>query len=269
MIHLYPKDILLTKGWEPTQRVIEPDAGNTGKYHLFPIMDFDAVSFPIVLMSGQRTLNILNIEEASMQPLLKIPTDARSGSSIAFILREDNGFSLHVARRHIDDENNTHHEWVRLLLRDDFITCLKEIGRLPPVTTRGIIEECKQVNKYKELLQKKATTPEGIIIQERLTALKAEHDEEKKVNAEQKVTIDDQQREIAELKSMLKKASGHKVMMANINSQKQITRDALSYVAEISREQNLYKTPQKRTIDQESSISIDAIDQGKSDNVSF
>jgi hypothetical protein len=106
VIHLANKDILLTKGWEPTQRVIEPDAGNTGKHHLFPIMDFDAVNFPIVLMSGQRTLNILNIEEASMQPLLKIPTYAWPGSSIAFILREDNGFSLHVARRHMDDENN-------------------------------------------------------------------------------------------------------------------------------------------------------------------
>ena len=28
VIHLYNKDILLTKGWEPTQRVIDPDAGN-------------------------------------------------------------------------------------------------------------------------------------------------------------------------------------------------------------------------------------------------
>jgi hypothetical protein len=73
---------------------------------------------------------------------------------------------------------------VRLLLRDDFITCLKELGRLPPVTTRGIIEECKKANMYDELLQKKATTPEGIIIQERLTALVVEHDEEKKMNAE-------------------------------------------------------------------------------------
>ena len=28
VIHLADKDILLTKGWEPTQRVIDPDAGN-------------------------------------------------------------------------------------------------------------------------------------------------------------------------------------------------------------------------------------------------
>lgn len=115
-------------------------------------MDFDAVSFPIVLISVNKTLNILNVEEASMQPLLEIPTLALLGSSIAFILREYNGFSLHVARMHMDDENNCHYEWVRLLLRDDFITCLKELGRLPPVTIRGIIEECKKANMYDGLL---------------------------------------------------------------------------------------------------------------------
>ena len=66
VIHLANKDILLTKGWEPTQRVIDPDAGNTEKYHLLPMMDFDAVNFPYVIMSGMSTLNILNVEEASM-----------------------------------------------------------------------------------------------------------------------------------------------------------------------------------------------------------
>ena len=195
------------------------------------MMDFDAVNFPYVIMSGRKTLNILNVEEASMQPLLKIPTDARSGSSIAFLLREDNGFALHITRIHVDDEKNVHHEWVRLLLRDDFITCLKELGRLPPVTTRGIIEECKKANLYDELSQNDATTLEGSIIQKRLNALKAEREKEAKVselilkenketiarqtqlleqkektilqkdklNEEQKATIDDMQRRIAEL----------------------------------------------------------------------
>ena len=98
------------------------------------------------------------------------------------ILREDNGFSLHIATKHYDDERNRHHEWVRLLLRDDFFTCLKELGRLPPVTTRGIIEECKKANLYDELSQNDATTLEGSIIQKRLNALKAEREKEAKVS---------------------------------------------------------------------------------------
>ena len=57
-----------------------------------------------------------------------------------------------------------------------------------------------------------------------------------KKNLELQAANDEMQHEIAELKSMLEKASGHKVMMANINSQKMVTRDALSYVAEINRE---------------------------------
>ena len=71
---------------------------------------------------------------------------------------------------------------MRLLLRDDFITCLKKLGRLPPVTTRGIIEECKKANLYDELLQKNATTLEGSMIQEQLTTLKAEREEEVKMS---------------------------------------------------------------------------------------
>merc|ERR1719464_113070 len=55
-------------------------------------------------------------------------------------MREDNGFTLHIARRHTDDENNNFNEWVSLLLREDFITCLKELGRLPPSSTRGFLE---------------------------------------------------------------------------------------------------------------------------------
>ena len=96
------------------------------------------------------------------------------------MLREDNGYTLHVATKHTDNENNVHHEWVCLLMREDFIDCLKELGRLPPVTTRGYLEECKKANKYDELLHKTVTTPEDIIWKERFQALKAEREEEAK-----------------------------------------------------------------------------------------
>ena len=43
-------------------------------------------------------------------------------------------------------------------------------------------------------------------------------DQGKKEISKQKVTNDDLQRENAELKAMLEKANGHKVMMASINS---------------------------------------------------
>ena len=64
---------------------------------------------------------------------------------------------------------------------------------------------------------------------------------------------------------MLEKASGHKVMLSNINSQKKVTRDALSYIAEIKRDRSMFMTPQKTSIEQQSDMSIDAIDQDKSE----
>ena len=41
--------------------------------------------------------------------------------------------------------------------------------------------------------------------------------QEKKLNEEQKATIDELLRKNAELEKMLEKSSGHKVMMENIN----------------------------------------------------
>jgi len=96
------------------------------------------------------------------------------------MMREDEGFTLHVARGHYDDENNEYHEWVSLHLKQDFVTCLKKLGRLPSVTTRGYLAECEKANKYEELLQRTATTPEGIIWQERFQELKAKREEEAK-----------------------------------------------------------------------------------------
>ena len=59
-----------------------------------------------------------------------------------------------------------------------------------------------------------------------------------------------QQERIAALEAMLDKSAGHIAMFNNINSQKKVTRDALSYVAEIKRDPS---------VTQESTESIDQV----------
>ena len=79
------------------------------------------------------------------------------------------------------------YEWFCLPLEPDFTDCLKELGRLPVATMRNYVQEIRKVNdltktnklmaiEKKELLEKTATTPEGIIWQERYDKLQAERE---------------------------------------------------------------------------------------------
>ena len=88
---------------------------------------------------------------------------------------EPNGSVLHFCSRHTDDENKVHHEWFSLLLRDDFFRCLKELGRIPPTTTKDYFEEIKKANEYTKLLDRATATPEGVILQQRLDDKQAEN----------------------------------------------------------------------------------------------
>ena len=62
-------------------------------------------------------------------------------------------------------------------------------------------------------------------------------------------------RQLAEAKSMLAQTSGHQLMKQQIDKQKKTTRDALSYVAEVKREGNIFDTPSKPICSQFDSIS--------------
>ena len=51
-----------------------------------------------------------------------------------------------------------------------------------------------------------------------------------------------QQERIAALEAMLDKSAGHKAMSNNINRQKKVTRDALTYIAEIKRDRSMFSS---------------------------
>ena len=56
---------------------------------------------------------------------------------------------------------------------------------------------------------------------------------------------------------MMQKTEGHKVMVKSINKQKKVTRDALSYIAEIKRDRSMFLIPLNVSAEQASNISID------------
>ena len=57
----------------------------------------------------------------------------------------------------------------------------------------------------------------------------------------QQSTIDELQKKLAKAEAMLDKSKGHRFMMNSINDQKRVTRNALSLVADISRERSMFR----------------------------
>ena len=118
-----------------------------------------------------------------------------------FFLSTEIGYILNFTTLESDHKNQEYANWFTLPLHEDAVDCLKTIGRLPPTTTREFIEAYSKAIKYEELLERKATTPEGVIMQERLTKLKAERVDEAKAQElivkQKQDTIDEQKLEIA------------------------------------------------------------------------
>ena len=81
-----------------------------------------------------------------------------------FFLRTQSGYTLHFTNQETDHKNQTYFNWFTLPLHADVIDCLKQIGRMPPTTTLGVIEECVKATKYDELMEKTAKTHEGVIM---------------------------------------------------------------------------------------------------------
>ena len=90
-----------------------------------------------------------------MSPLVKTNTVCYPGQSAMFISKEENGFQLNWTSFHTDSDNKQHNEWFQLDLRDDFINYLKELGTLPPTTTKALMDECKRaINFEKQAIEK-------------------------------------------------------------------------------------------------------------------
>ena len=72
---------------------------------------------------------------------------------------------------------------------------------------------------------------------------------------EQQATIEETKSRITDLEAMMEEKDGYKTMVRKINEQKQVTRDALSYVAEIKRDRSI--TPLRSAAEMTSTVSIE------------
>ena len=130
VIHLDPTDLLISKKTQLIKRVSDPDAGNVTKYQIAMLPSFDP-EFPFLAFSGEKTLNILNIETQTIQTLIDSPVVAYSGQQAFFFKKVRSGHALYFVNWTTDDENKRFFNWYKVDLKDDFFENLKALGRLP------------------------------------------------------------------------------------------------------------------------------------------
>ena len=62
IVHLFNTDLLIAYNFKVLHRVVESDPGNTSKDQILPLPGYDPETLPFVVMSGRKSLNILNVK---------------------------------------------------------------------------------------------------------------------------------------------------------------------------------------------------------------
>ena len=120
-----------------------------------------------------------------------------------FLLRAENGYVFHYANQETDSKNQNYTNWLSLSLHEDFVDCLKKIGRPIPSSTAALIEELKSLEDQKkkiEELEAKLDPKVELHLKKENQDLKAETQELKGENQVLKGEIKDQEGEIKDLK---------------------------------------------------------------------
>ena len=88
-----------------------------------------------------------------------------------FLLRTQNGYVFHYANFETDSKNQSYTNWLSLPLHEDFVDCLKKIGRPIPSSTVALIEELKSLEDQKK--ENQGLKGEVSDLQKELNELKA------------------------------------------------------------------------------------------------
>ena len=90
LAYLYNKDVLVIESWSLIHRVVESDATSLDKYQIIPLKLSDESNFAV--LSGNTSINILNVGTKLMSPLVQTKATCYTGQSAMFISKEENGF---------------------------------------------------------------------------------------------------------------------------------------------------------------------------------
>ena len=92
---------------------------------MLPLPQYDAESFPFVIVSGVVSLNIVNTKTKLMQVLIKAPSDSGKGQSMGFCKQFPDGFEFHFLTRSHEEKKDY---WRSMWFDADLIEFMKQCG---------------------------------------------------------------------------------------------------------------------------------------------
>ena len=66
LLFIVPTDLLITHKWKVVSRIEDPNVNNIQKYWFCELPNFNAETFPFVLVTGWESFNLVNIKTSNM-----------------------------------------------------------------------------------------------------------------------------------------------------------------------------------------------------------
>ena len=86
---------------------------------------FDPATFPFVVSSSSKSINLINVKEPYAEPLILCEQTTCHGQRAFFFTQESYGMSMHFTIGRALDNSKMRLEWVRMAFKSDFIETLR------------------------------------------------------------------------------------------------------------------------------------------------
>ena len=170
-----------------TKYVTDPEQRSMGYFEKLP--GFDLETFPFVVASSTKGINLVNVKESYCEPLILCEQTTTDGQRAFFFTRESYGMSMHFTISRALDNRKMRLEWVRMAFKSDFIETLRQVGRLPVTNTAEAIK-VKQELKELQWLRRDQHSRYGRKLQEEYKSLKEDLNEKEARLQESKAALE-------------------------------------------------------------------------------
>ena len=124
-------NLFLLTDWQVILTVKDPFYKNINKNYIAALPGFDIQEFPFLLMSGDRSFNLLNVQNGHIEPFINAPNSVKDcQQAFCFTESKKGNRVLHFSTTN-ETGDQINQFWYRMRLKKDLIEVLQENGRLP------------------------------------------------------------------------------------------------------------------------------------------
>ena len=157
VIYAQPTHLFIVHNWKVLKRIEDDDSKNIAKFFISPIPNFDETTFPFIVMSGESSFNILNVQDGHIEPLIQAASSVKDAQTAFFFEVEESSagntsVAMHFPTKRLDDEK-MRQNWHKMCFHEDVLHIMKQHGCLPvstPAKALKLHDELKQLRQPEE-----------------------------------------------------------------------------------------------------------------------